>query len=519
MHFSGQWLRRLVALAAAVWLISGPVPALSAPALPAASPPRQSVYSGGLELRVHLHEVDDDRREPLTKAVKEAADNVQAYLRSGLDGAVDIDLVGSEDAFSEVMAKHSVSGWDERWLAGLAMLQERRIIVHVNGTRALTTRETLEHELVHVGLHSASGGRYLPAWYQEGVATLLAGEATFERMRDLAGAAPLGQLESLANLNEGFHGSQVARQRAYATAAGFLQFATRRAGGIGAIGDLQKRLQEGAALERAFAMTFGAPPADLYAVYAAQIQASASAWAVLLSDNAIWSVISLLGMFAMLQAYRNRPRPERAAGDSGEEDEPIDLEAIAAAGQQALRRPWHAAQLARDRSSLNPMDALGERADAAVLAALDPWQEAQPLGEGATEAPGGEPGEAPGRAQVDGDDSGNEVNGNERNDDNGNDDNGNGNAHRALGPKLASGPTQRQPIEDQFSGFAVHAALPTGHGDRPPRPWHIRDFTKEPLRVALHPSATEAADAELLEPAEPPEITSDTTEPWPRTLH
>ncbi len=449
----GKWLLLCsLLLALPVWAQR---PAEKAPAVVPAIP-ALSVYSGGLELRLRLHDVDDDRREPLAKAVKEAADNVQAYLRGGLDGAVDIDLVGSEDAFSQVMADHAVQGWDERWLAGLAMLDQRRIIVHVNGTRALTTRETLEHELVHVGLHAASRGRFLPTWYQEGVATLLAGEATFERLRDLAGAAPLGQLESLRNLNEGFHGSQVARQRAYATAAGFLQFATRRVGGISAIGDVQKRLQEGATLERAFAMTFGAPPEDLYAAYATQIQASASAWAVLFSDSAIWSVVSLLGMFAMLQAHRNRPRAEPQPSGDPEDDEPIDLEAVAAAGQQALNRPWQRAQrplLEGDASGV-----LGQRADAAVLAMLE-----DPLILGES-------------------------------------------------PQTMADLPQDAKADEPLDPAAIAPTLP---GDRPLRPWQVRDFTLEPLRVA----AEQADDANQLEPSESPEITMDTAAEERPTLH
>jgi hypothetical protein len=336
------------------------------------------------------------------------------------------------------------------------MLDQRRIIVHVNGTRALTTRETLEHELVHVGLHAASRGRFLPTWYQEGVATLLAGEATFERLRDLAGAAPLGQLESLRNLNEGFHGSQVARQRAYATAAGFLQFATRRVGGISAIGDVQKRLQEGATLERAFAMTFGAPPEDLYAAYATQIQASASAWAVLFSDSAIWSVVSLLGMFAMLQAHRNRPRAEPQPSGDPEDDEPIDLEAVAAAGQQALNRPWQRAQrplLEGDASGV-----LGQRADAAVLAMLE-----DPLILGES-------------------------------------------------PQTMADLPQDAKADEPLDPAAIAPTLP---GDRPLRPWQVRDFTLEPLRVA----AEQADDANQLEPSESPEITMDTAAEERPTLH
>ncbi len=261
---------------------------------------------------------------------------MQTYLAQPFSGPLAIDFVGSEDAFAQVMAEHGVQGWDERWLSGLALLDQHRIIVAVNGTRALTTRETLEHELVHAGLHQSGTGQWLPRWYQEGVATLLAGEATWERMRDLAGAAPLGQLASLQALDQGFRGSQVAVERAYAMSSGFMRFCTKRAGGQYAVGQLQQRLTQGVGFDSAFALSFGGRPDALYAAYAEQIQASASSWAMLLSDTTVWSLVSLLALFAMMQAWRHRPR-----FDDGDDDEPLDLEAIAAEGVAAQRRPWH----------------------------------------------------------------------------------------------------------------------------------------------------------------------------------
>jgi hypothetical protein len=203
-------------------------------------------------------------------------------------------------------------------------------------------------------------------------------------------------------------------------------------------------------------MTFGAPPEDLYAAYATQIQASASAWAVLFSDSAIWSVVSLLGMFAMLQAHRNRPRAEPQPSGDPEDDEPIDLEAVAAAGQQALNRPWQRAQrplLEGDASGV-----LGQRADAAVLAMLE-----DPLILGES-------------------------------------------------PQTMADLPQDAKADEPLDPAAIAPTLP---GDRPLRPWQVRDFTLEPLRVA----AEQADDANQLEPSESPEITMDTAAEERPTLH
>jgi hypothetical protein len=318
---------------------------------------------------VHLHGVEPERRAPLVQTAEESLERVQGWLQQRLDGPLDIDFVGSEAEFDAVMRAHGVRGWDERWLAGLALLDQRRVIVHVNGTRALTTRETIEHELVHIVLHAASGGAMLPRWYQEGVATLLAGEATYDRLRAVTGAAALGQLDSLDQLDQGFLGSQVAVERAYATAAGFLIFASRRSASATPVADLQRRMQQGIGFDAAFQLSFGGAPAEWYGLYASHMQAAASLWAMLLSDSSIWSLVSALGMLAMLQAWRHRPRfdEQGATPAADDDDEPIDLEAVAAAAEAARVRPWQRRDFRVDPLRLDPTE--GD-ATAVALAAL-----------------------------------------------------------------------------------------------------------------------------------------------------
>ena len=297
-----------------------------------------------LVLQIALHEVDNDRLAPLRTVAERAVQQVQADLQVQLTGQLYIDFVGTEDAFAAVMAQHGVHGWQEEWLAGLALLGQQRVIVHVNGSRALSTQETVHHELVHIALHALSPGKPLPRWYQEGMAMYLAGEVTWERLKQQAGAGPLGQLESLSQLDHGFSGSQVAVERAYAMAAGFARYAVNRAGGDRAsIARLHRLLVEGVGFDAAFAQTFGQRPDTLYSLYATLAAESTSAWTLLMDDSLIWLLISLLGVVAMTQSWRTRPVFEEV------DDEPLDLEAIAAAGRAAARARWQGQHFAREQ--------------------------------------------------------------------------------------------------------------------------------------------------------------------------
>ncbi len=290
--------------------------------------------SGPLNLRIALHDVDRDREAPLERVTRQALREIEQDLHATLSGNLNIDFVGTPEAFAAVMKEHRVTGFQEAWISGLALLDQDRVIVQVNGPGALLTGEVVRHELAHVALHALSGDRWLPRWYHEGVAMYLAGEATFERLREAAGAGAFGELDSLSALNEGFSGSQVGVQRAYATAAGFVRFAVGRAGDRRALLQLHQRMQGGLDFPAAFTATFGLRPEALYELYAAYVGNHASRWTLMLTDSTLWALVSLLALLAMATAWRHRPRFE----DDGE---PLDLEAIAAAGQAAMVRPWH----------------------------------------------------------------------------------------------------------------------------------------------------------------------------------
>jgi len=322
------------------------------------APSAQALETGGpLSLHVALHDVEQERAAPLERVTRQALRDVEHDLQVTLSGNLSVDFVGSAQAFDAVMKDRHVKGFQEAWISGLALLDQDRVIVQVNGPGALLTGEVVRHELAHVALHALSGDRWLPRWYHEGVAMYLAGEATFERLRDAGGASAFGELDNLSSLNEGFAGGQVGVQRAYATAAGFVRFAVGRAAQPGSIVQLHQRMRAGLDFPAAFTATFGLQPEALYDLYAAYVGNHASRWTLLLTDSTLWTLVSLLALLAMVTAWRHRPRFD-------DDRERLDLEAIAAAGEAALLRPWHRRDFGEDPLAFESPEALVDAVEA-----------------------------------------------------------------------------------------------------------------------------------------------------------
>ena len=298
-------------------------------ALPAGAASSDQSAPAGLRFDVTLHEVDEGRRDALVKLTNRALRDVEATLRARLEGRLHVDFVGNDKAFARVLAAHGVSGSSEPWIDGLALLHADRIIVRVGGGGLLRTSEVTRHEIAHIALNAFSRSAYLPRWYHEGVAMLVAGEATLDRLHEGVGASAFDLTESVDDLDRGFRGHRLAVQRAYAYSAGFLRFAVRRTNDSFALADLHRRMALGLDFGPAFTATFGLPPDALFGLYAHYVGSASSKWMSLLSDTVLWGLIGVLAAFAMIVAWRRRPDLSS--------DEPMDLRAIAEAGDDALR--------------------------------------------------------------------------------------------------------------------------------------------------------------------------------------
>jgi hypothetical protein len=128
-------------------------------------------------------------------------------LGEPLDTTVTIYLASSEKEFSQFTGS-SIPDWG----AGVASLENNRIVI--KSPKYMETgksfRELIGHELTHIMLHRASGGRWLPRWIHEGLAMHVSGEWSMGQDILVARAAwtkNLIQLHSLEGMSA-FNGAK-----------------------------------------------------------------------------------------------------------------------------------------------------------------------------------------------------------------------------------------------------------------------------------------------------------------------
>lgn len=110
------------------------------------------------------------------------------------------------------------------WGAGFALPGARTIVIRAD---AGDPHQILTHELAHFALHDAVRGR-VPLWFDEGYASVAAGEWNrFESLR-LNLAIARGKVPGFFELDRALRGNQLAAQTAYGLAASAVAMLARR---------------------------------------------------------------------------------------------------------------------------------------------------------------------------------------------------------------------------------------------------------------------------------------------------
>lgn len=201
-------------------------------------------------------------------------------------------------------------------------------------------RAVLRHELSHVALHDALGGRHVPLWFNEGVAIHLARENAFARTRTLWTAAVSGNLISLRDLDRRFPSDIVGTPLAYAEAADVVRFLLRQQDQE-RFGQLVRRVARGQSFDRALYDAYGMDLYGLELEWQADVESRYSLWPILLSGSVIWGGAVVL---VVLGWRRNKKRMTetlaRWAKEEAREDARRELlRELEAARVRALEAP------------------------------------------------------------------------------------------------------------------------------------------------------------------------------------
>jgi hypothetical protein len=220
------------------------------------------------------------------------------------------------------------------WVSGYAVGEQGVIVLlpgRVPSYPDSSLADLLAHEVAHVMVARAAGGRPLPRWFHEGMAMIAGLSWGFDDRSRLTLALLVDRPVSLAELDDRFAGGQSEVNRAYAISGAFVRDLFDRYG-QGVAARLLREVAAGHTFAEAFRVATGVPLAAAESDFWSR-QTFWYRWVpVLTSSAALWMIVTALALWAM---KRRRERDASLKKGWDAEDERLRLAAEARALAEA----------------------------------------------------------------------------------------------------------------------------------------------------------------------------------------
>lgn len=181
--------------------------------------------------------------------------------------------------------------------------------------------EIFRHELAHVALHDAVGGRPVPRWLNEGFAVYASGETSFTRLQSLWTATVADQLLPLERMERTFPTDAVGVSVAYAQAADVVRFLIRRQDEQRFVGMIE-RIRRGQDFEPALRDAYGLDMATLEFEWREDVSRRYTFWPIVFSGSMVWGAV--MGLFVW--GWRRRKRRDKETLARWEREEAVEAE-------------------------------------------------------------------------------------------------------------------------------------------------------------------------------------------------
>jgi hypothetical protein len=263
---------------------------------------------------------------PLDGELAAARSRLESFDSTRLRGVM--TLVGLSDPGPpiRVVLASETSQWARQVppsTAGFAVGEDSLVVLFPSRSPTYphdSLEDVLHHEVAHVLITRASGGKPLPRWFQEGLA--MAAERTWgiedqaRLLQELTFVqpTPLDQVNALFTQDEG------ARIRAYTLAGAFVRDLVRQHGSS-APADLLARMAAGASFDDSFEQVIGHGVADEEAAFWNRHRFWTRWGPFFTTADALWMMVTLLAVYAIFRrrqqraALRRRWEEEEGAGD------------------------------------------------------------------------------------------------------------------------------------------------------------------------------------------------------------
>jgi hypothetical protein len=240
-----------------------------------------------------------DEAETLVKLAPGWWSEIEQSLAGDVDDTVEIVFVTHAGRVAEA------SGMP-RWVAGVAHPPSGEILIAQHGPDGAPTNleDLLKHEMAHVILHRAVGGRPLPRWFHEGVAESYTGGISLSRAQTLASAVFGPGVPDLERLEANFHGQDgPAASVAYAAARDLVSFLRSYDGKGLALRQVLTEMDNGHKLEVAFIRAYDRGLEELVAQWRSELPGR-FVWYPLLASGGL--PLTLVAPFILIAWIRRR---------------------------------------------------------------------------------------------------------------------------------------------------------------------------------------------------------------------
>ena len=192
------------------------------------------------------------------------------------------------------------------WVAGFADSRQRTVVVFPRRVPTYpddTFATLLRHEVAHLLVDEAAGGRPVPRWFSEGVATVAAREWGLEDRARYALAVVGRDERTVADLDASFAAGGRRATRAYALSSALIRELRSRYGS-GVAAAILREVAGGADFEEAFARSTGASLGSFERWFFGR-RALETTWIPFLTSSvALWMAITILALAAFARRRR-----------------------------------------------------------------------------------------------------------------------------------------------------------------------------------------------------------------------
>ena len=210
------------------------------------------------------------------------------------------------------------------WISGFAIAESNLVVMfpaRSPGYPDNTLEDVLRHEVAHVLIWRASGGRPVPRWFNEGLAMEVERERRFQDQTQLLYQLLTGGQIDLQQLDRLFSGTQNDQTRAYALSGAFVHDLVQRHG-QSACREILIRIHSGIPFDSAFGTVTGNAPSLAESEFWRRQRIWTSWVPIVTSSTTLWLAVTMLAILAIyIRRRRNRKMEEEWAKEESDFEE------------------------------------------------------------------------------------------------------------------------------------------------------------------------------------------------------